>query len=65
LKYAVAAYWIIGCLLLGAFAAHHERLCPHDDVKAIDALAFVAIWIEFVGYGLNGGHAGPERCDTP
>jgi hypothetical protein len=66
MKYAIAVYWIAGCLLVGAAAGYHVKRCPNDTLGAeVAMLAAVAIWPATFGYLMYAPAPASECRVTP
>lgn len=68
MKYALAIYWVTGCLIVGSIEAARLKHCPHDDhpVDSEDLIA-VAIWPAFftVAIGAIGADIQLPACKNP
>lgn len=60
---ALAYYWLIGCVLLGAAFGLRLNKCPNAKLPAGDAIVFVATWPAAFGYAIVSGPSKTECHD--
>lgn len=61
-----AAYWLIGCLVVGAADGNHIKRCQNDSGEnAVSDLIAVMIWPMGIGAGLVGTPLSPCQGVAP
>lgn len=60
----LAAYWLIGCAVVGFSLGAHETRCPQDKYMASsEIVATVAIWP--VGFAWAFANSRKPACESP